>query len=336
MEYYISQKLLRKLIQSTFKPLHRRMAITLLGNAIPKGFHTELFLGELLLMKKYLLILVGFTLLFSIFIYSLTSSHFSFAGKYQVVNPVVNAQILEKELIYQEIIFSFLEPRIKEVLADYYPLPINYDPGDVKILSIDRPNGSGTYYFRFKIEVRQYTGPYDRIGIDCITLETASGSRLRATEYKHTDGFDFHNEVRREPLTEDSLGTPKWPDNLIKSGVYHDLTMYLLNPYIDEAIAHYYGQIFNHDPWSLEVLSLARAEEMGKPVWQIKLRVLPYTGPHISIGLDNVTLRLTQGPKVEIVEFEHLESHESPRRSETRSENKGIVQVLSYFVRLFN
>ena len=240
------------------------------------------------------------------------------------------------EEIYREIIYTFLEPCVEEVLADYYPPPIKYDRRDVKILSIERPNGRGTFYFRFKLMVSQYIGPYDKIGIDYLTLETAPGSRLRALEYKHTEGFDFHRKIQREPIMlKKQESTPQWPENTGSDGLYRDIAIRLLSPYIDEAIKDYYGQSFTHDPWSDQVMKLTRLKAKDRLFYIIKLKVIPYTGPHNSVGVDNITLSINTGPEVRNEKFEHLETHEWPFKPNSSSQGLKVKQALAYINRLF-
>lgn len=238
------------------------------------------------------------------------------------------------EEIYQKIVYSFLEPCIHEVLADYYQRPIRYSRRNVKVLSIERPNSGGTFYFLLKLEVCQYTGPYDKIGIDHLTLETAGRRGLRALEYRHTEGFDFHNEVEREPLKEnDQEESPEWPADT-NDGLYRDLAMLFLTPYIDEAIKDYYGHYFAHDPWSDRVLELRSLKEKGKPFCIIKLKVIPYTGPHNSVGIDNITLSIDAGPKVRIEKFDHLKDHQWQIKPKSSTQDTKIKQAIFYITRL--
>lgn len=214
------------------------------------------------------------------------------------------------EGIYKEIIYLFLEPAIEEVLTDYYPRPLKYDRRNVKLTKIERPNGGGTFYFVLQLEVCQYTGPYDKIGIDYLTLENSLGSRLRALEYKHSEGFDFHQTVERNPSpAEEQKGFPQWPEQNTEQNIYRDLAVELLSSCLDEAIYSYYGQYYAHDPWSDEVLELIKIKNQEQLFYRVKIKALPYTGPHNSVGLDHITLKIAQGPKIQIEQYKHLKSY---------------------------
>lgn len=236
--------------------------------------------------------------------------------------------------LLKNIVFIFLEPIIQEVLEDYYPRPLKYDRRNIKITSIERPNGGGTFYFRIKVEVRQYTGPYDKIGIDLISLETASKSGFRALEFKHTEGFDFHQEVSREPLSIDSqAGTPQWPENA-DAEICRDLSLLLLSPYIDQAIKDYYAQPLAHDPWSDQIKALTQAKEKNKTYYIIQMEVIPYTGPHNSVGIDDITLTIESGPNVNMKQFKHMTDNKSRFRLKEYTPSPKGFQIISYLKRI--
>lgn len=225
-----------------------------------------------------------------------------------IIDPQAEGNSTEN--IYREIVYTFLEPHIYEVLADYYQVPSNYEGCDIKVINIERPKGGGSYYFVVTIEVHVYTGPYDRIGIDKIVLETAGGG-LRALKYEHTDGFDFHRDEQKQEAPE---GVVQWPENISDRRVYYDLAMLLLSPAIDQAIMSYYGCYFTTDPWANRVLQITEQKEKGKPIYIIRVEVIPYTGPHNSVGIDYITLSIDDGPSVNIDRFEHLKSYQLSMR----------------------
>lgn len=239
-------------------------------------------------------------------------------------------EAIYQEEIYQKIVFAFLEPAIQEVLADYYPMPLQYDRRDIKITRIERPNGGGTFHFLINLEVRQYTGPYDKIGIDLLSLETAERGRFRTLQFKHTEDFDFHQEINREPLPLDAQeGIPQWPE-INDAEIYRDLTMILLSSYIDDAIQDYYGSPYATDPWSHEVQVLTQSQKDNKPVYTLKMKVIPYTGPHNSVGIDNITICIESGPKITIEKFEHLTGEEAGFSKDDSTQSRKVYQIISY------
>ncbi len=97
--------------------------------------------------------------------------------------------------------------------------------------------------------------------------------------------------------------------------VYRELCLKLISPYVNKAINHYYDEYLTYlpreDTWDYRVLSI-ETPNPGYYYYTVKLEVLPYVGPHLTIGRDHITLKIDNRGAVEIALFEHLESHELP------------------------
>ena len=97
--------------------------------------------------------------------------------------------------------------------------------------------------------------------------------------------------------------------------VYRELCLKLISPYVDKAVNNYYDEYLTYlpreDTWDYRVLSL-ETPHPGYYYYTVKLEVLPYVGPHLTVGRDHITLKIDNRGAVEIVLFEHLESHELP------------------------
>lgn len=96
--------------------------------------------------------------------------------------------------------------------------------------------------------------------------------------------------------------------------LYKDLFIALIYLQVETAIDDYYDDYMTYlpseDPWSYEILSIEKAP-IGSYAYTVQLQVRPYVGPHISVGLDRITLLLgLAGTKT--VKLEHLESYPLP------------------------
>lgn len=113
----------------------------------------------------------------------------------------------------------------------------------------------------------------------------------------------------------DSLDLPE-PEKGSIEELYQDITLTMLRPYIDNAIDNYYRNYLKNSPGfdqtSQNVLSIDRPNGNRTAYFIIKIQVTPYFGPHVSVGVDNVTFKISAGDEVQIVECEHIKSFELP------------------------
>lgn len=92
--------------------------------------------------------------------------------------------------------------------------------------------------------------------------------------------------------------------------IYQDVFMALLSPYIGKAVEDYYGQPFSVDPWANKVLYIRRPNGYRTIYFEMELRLIPYYGPHRSVGIDHITLTVTGDGNVVVKKFEHIETHD--------------------------
>lgn len=92
--------------------------------------------------------------------------------------------------------------------------------------------------------------------------------------------------------------------------IYQDVFMALLAPYIGKAVEDYYGKPFSVDPWANKVLYIRRPNGYRTIYFEMELKVIPYYGPHRSVGIDHITLTVTGGGNVVVKKFEHIETHD--------------------------
>jgi hypothetical protein len=98
--------------------------------------------------------------------------------------------------------------------------------------------------------------------------------------------------------------------------LYQDIYITLLDPSIQKAVNNYYKKYFKIlptvAPYEVDVLGIDRPFGYRTFVFVIKVQVMPYIGPHNSVGVDNITLKIEPGSKVQIEKYEHIKSFELP------------------------
>lgn len=103
---------------------------------------------------------------------------------------------------------------------------------------------------------------------------------------------------------------------------YRQAIIEFLMPQIDRAVENYYKKYFNYLPgvapyFGGKVLSIRRRDsEPAKNIsysYEVVVQVMPYFGPHIAVGRDNLTFRVFAGGKAQLAKFEHIESFEIPQ-----------------------
>lgn len=116
------------------------------------------------------------------------------------------------------------------------------------------------------------------------------------TNDKNLQQFFENNETPKESETE----------------TFKNMVITLINPYVDKAIADYYSEYMvrppREDPFSYEFLSIVKNSNY---TYTLTLQVQPFVGPHNSVGLDHITLKIdTNGVTIE--KYEHLKSYDLP------------------------
>lgn len=98
--------------------------------------------------------------------------------------------------------------------------------------------------------------------------------------------------------------------------LYQDIFVSLLMPYIDKEIDNYYLKYLTGSPtvapYTVSILSAERPNGYRTFFFRLKLRVSSYTGPHIGVGLDYITVTVGGSGAVTVEKFEHIKSYELP------------------------
>jgi hypothetical protein len=129
-----------------------------------------------------------------------------------------------------------------------------------------------------------------------LSLTPVYASNNDNTIDKNLQQFFENNEMPQESETE----------------TFKNMVITLIKPYVDNAIADYYSEYMvcppREDPFSYEFLSIVKNSNYS---YTLKLQVQPFVGPHNSVGLDHITLKIdTEGVTIE--KYEHLKSYDLP------------------------
>lgn len=111
------------------------------------------------------------------------------------------------------------------------------------------------------------------------------------------------------------------PEEQSNEELYQDVFMSLLLPTIQKEVNQYYAAYLTLSPtvapYQVYVLSAERPNGYRTFVFRLKLRVIPYVGPHISVGIDKITVTVTGSGDVQIEKFEHIKSYTLPPNYES-------------------
>lgn len=105
---------------------------------------------------------------------------------------------------------------------------------------------------------------------------------------------------------------PQKPPEHSMEELYYDISISIILPNIRKAVGDYYmasiGISPAVDPWQADIQYIERPHGYRTYLFQIKLEVMPYIGPHRTVGTDRITLEVSTD-KVKVVKFEHIESY---------------------------
>lgn len=84
----------------------------------------------------------------------------------------------------------------------------------------------------------------------------------------------------------------------------------LLEPCITNEIGKNYGQILQYDLFNIEFLKIERPSYRSF-IFLIKIQVKPFVGAHNTIGIDNITIKVSPS-ETKVEKFEHIKSFPLP------------------------
>lgn len=92
--------------------------------------------------------------------------------------------------------------------------------------------------------------------------------------------------------------------------LYKDILVTLLEPYITKEINKHYGKPLQYDLFLIEFLKIERPEYRSF-TFLIKLEVQPFVGAHNTIGIDEITIKVSP-VETQVKKFEHIKSFPIP------------------------
>ena len=105
------------------------------------------------------------------------------------------------------------------------------------------------------------------------------------------------------------------PPEELREELYQDIYISLLMPYIEKEVASYYSNILKETPqvapYYVYVLDAKRPNGYRSFLFELKLKVIPYVGPHIGVGVDYITIKIASR-KVTIENFKHINTYSLP------------------------
>lgn len=105
------------------------------------------------------------------------------------------------------------------------------------------------------------------------------------------------------------------PPEKSREELYQDIFITLLHPNIDKAVSKYYSTLLADAPtvypYQVDVIKAERTGEYRSFGFLLTLQVTPVVGPHISVGMDQLTFFIASG-RVILRDFKHVKTYDLP------------------------
>lgn len=119
--------------------------------------------------------------------------------------------------------------------------------------------------------------------------------------------------ITNKPLENENIYKPAKHS---KEELYQDIFSSLLMPYIQKSVSDYYTKFLTDiptvDPWGIDILNLDRPNGYRTFIFVLKIQIKPYVGPHIAVGVDNLTITVHGTGNVEVNSFQHIKDCQLP------------------------
>lgn len=118
--------------------------------------------------------------------------------------------------------------------------------------------------------------------------------------------------INAEPIKDAKQGLPYAytpPEGSVEE-LYKDIIVTLISPYITKEIEKNYGQLLQYDLFNIEFLNIERPNYRSFS-FLIKIQIRPFVGAHNTIGIDNITIRISPS-ETKVEKFEHIKSFSIP------------------------
>jgi len=112
-----------------------------------------------------------------------------------------------------------------------------------------------------------------------------------------------------------TLTTNSYPTSQnIPEDIYRILFINLIEPHVEKAIQEYYDDYMTslprEDPFSYNILDMKKTPDSYYS-YEVTLEVQPYVGPHLSVGIDHITVQINLG-EVILKQYRHIKTYELP------------------------
>lgn len=105
------------------------------------------------------------------------------------------------------------------------------------------------------------------------------------------------------------------PAERSKEELVMDMFFSLLLPDIQTAVTNYYSDYLTENPlvypYQIDIVHMDRVNGYRGFVFSVTVEVSPVVGPHISVGKDRLTFRVTPS-EVKLTNYKHIETYELP------------------------
>ncbi|MTK10771.1 MAG: DUF3888 domain-containing protein [Clostridiaceae bacterium] len=92
--------------------------------------------------------------------------------------------------------------------------------------------------------------------------------------------------------------------------LYKDIIVTFLEPYISSEVETHYGRPLQYDLFDIKFLKIERPNYRSFE-FIIKLQIRPFVAAHNTIGIDDITIRISPG-KTKVEEFKHIKTFPIP------------------------
>ena len=93
--------------------------------------------------------------------------------------------------------------------------------------------------------------------------------------------------------------------------LYKDMIVTLIEPYISSEVESHYGYPLPYDLFDIKFSTVERPNYRSF-TFIIKLQIRPFVGPHDTIGIDDITIKISPS-KTRVEKFEHIKSFPIPQ-----------------------
>lgn len=120
---------------------------------------------------------------------------------------------------------------------------------------------------------------------------------------------------------------PYLPDEDSRELMLQDMLTLFLLPQMEKQVAEIYAPLLKESPviypYFVSIIDANRVNGFRGFDFLVTLKAVPTVGPHIPVGEDTFTFRISPGPKVKLESFKHLKD---PQRSDFPPNYQNILR----------